>query len=166
MSCPLKISSTTCCNNCARWCFDVQDACANKVQNLQAAVEVALYLQQAVGDLWSLAPAEARQGPQLTLLPTGKLLPAVTWPRENDIPHSKSVMERQVKIRTSMNKMLSSNTALHGIMQYNLCKIAAGGSQSSREKRQSGIDVKGMNTHAEKKSIMCYVRMRQEVRIY
>lgn len=79
-------------------------------------MEDALYLQQAVDDLWPLARAEVQQGPLLTLLPTAKLLVAVTWPRENDIPHGKAVTERRVKIRTSMNKMLSSDTALHGIM--------------------------------------------------
>lgn len=79
-------------------------------------MEVALRLQQAVDDLSPLVPTKAWQGPLLTLLPTGKLLLAVTWPRENDIPHGGPVMERQVKIRTRMNKMLSSNTALRGIM--------------------------------------------------
>lgn len=67
--------------------------------------------------LWPLAPAEAQQGLLLTLLPMGKLLLARhVGQEENDIPHAKAVIERRVKIRTSTNKMLSSNTALHGIM--------------------------------------------------
>ena len=41
-------------------------------------MEVALYVQEGLGELWALGTAEARQGPLLTILPTGKLVLAVT----------------------------------------------------------------------------------------
>lgn len=45
-------------------------------------MEVALYLQEGAGELWSLATAEAWQSPLLTILPTGKLILAVANLRE------------------------------------------------------------------------------------
>ena len=45
-------------------------------------VEVALYLQEGTGELWSLATTEAWKSPLLTILPAGKLVLAVTYLRE------------------------------------------------------------------------------------
>lgn len=47
-------------------------------------MEVALYLQEEAGELWTLATAEGWQGPLLTILPTGKLMLAVTHLREEE----------------------------------------------------------------------------------
>ncbi|CAB1455174.1 unnamed protein product, partial [Pleuronectes platessa] len=50
----------------------------------------------AVDDLWLMAPTKAWQDPLPTLLlPTGKLLLAVTRSRENGLTHDKAVTERQ-----------------------------------------------------------------------
>lgn len=58
--------------------LNVQVVLVNRTQGLQVAVEDALYLQQPASDLWPFTTTKARQGPLLTLLPTGKLLLAVT----------------------------------------------------------------------------------------
>lgn len=68
-----------------------------------------MYLQPAGSDLLSLAPAEEQQGPLLNRLPTGKLILAVMWPGENEIPNGEAAAEKRVEIRTSVNKMLRSD---------------------------------------------------------
>lgn len=62
-------------------------------------MEVALHLQLAQSELWPLGLT--KRGPCADPVSIGQAAMVIA----NYIPHSKAVMEKQVKVKTSMNEM-------------------------------------------------------------
>lgn len=140
------------CNHCARWCLDVQDAPCQQRSESVARWKLSRISrrQRLTSDTWHPPKHDgALRWPSAQWANCCKL----QWPGESDIPQGKAAIEGQVKIRTSMNKILCRNTALRGVMQYNLCKTDH---RDEMEKAKR----KGMAwTHTSRRECTCYACM-------